>query len=214
MQTGEKMGRKSIAKERRIQIIEAFYRCAVKDGQAAASIRNIAREAGVQPSVLHHYFKGRHEIIEESVVYFTDMIFTDFHQQMKALTGAEERLAKGMEFIFSKGMINNDYTGFFLECCVAARNNAKVKKTIAELFRQFQSAIIDHLQRLDHFSAMAKKDQQMLATMIVGLHEGIELQWFAEPGRVNLREVLNATHDLIRSYIRMKIKDCEPEPAT
>ncbi len=198
------MGRKSIAKERRTQIIEAFYRCAVQNGQAAASIRNIAKEAGVQPSTLHHYFESRDEIIEEAVVYFTDMIFADFHEQMRALTGSEELLAKGMEFIFSKGMINNDYTGFFLECCVAARNNDKVRQTIAGLFTRFRQAIIDHLHKLDGFSAMAEADRQMLATMIVALHEGIELQWFAQAEAVDLGKVLTATNDLIRSYIRMK----------
>ncbi len=198
------MGRKSIAKERRIQIVKAFYRCAVKNGQAAASIRAIAREAGVQPSTLHHYFKDRNEIIEESVVYFTDMIFTDFHEQMKALSGIEEQLEKGMEFIFSKGMINAEYTGFFLECCVAARDNEKVKLTIARLFRRFRQAIIEHLENLDGFSKMTKPDRQMLAAMIVALHEGIELQWFADRTSVDLKKVLKTANDLIRAFIAMK----------
>lgn len=197
------MGRKSIAKERRAQIIQAFYRCAVENGQAAASIRNIAQMAGVQPSTLHHYFKGRDEIIEESVVYFTDMIFDDFHEQMKT-TGAAEQLAKGMEFIFSKGMINNDYTGFFLECCVAARKNPKIRRTIADLFSRFREAIIEHLQQMPGFTQMTLKDQKMLAATVVALHEGIELQWFAAQKDVNLPQFLKSTSELIQTFIQMK----------
>lgn len=198
------MGRKSIATERRTQIIEAFYRCTIENGQAAASIRNIAQKAGVQPSTLHHYFKGRDEIIEESVVYFTDMIFKDFHSQMKSLHNSSEQLARGMEFIFSKGMINTEYTGFFLECCVAARTNEKVKKTIADLFRRFRAAITDHLKNLEGFDRMPNEDRQILAAMVVALHEGIELQWFSEPDTIDLKQVLKATNELIRAYINMK----------
>lgn len=198
------MGRKSIAKERRTQILEAFYRCTVQNGQVAASIRNIAREAGIQPSMLHHYFQSRDEIVEQAVVYFTDMIFADFHGQMQALSGDGERLARGMEFIFSKGMINTEYTGFFLECCVAARTNENVKNTLSELFKRFRQAIIEHLKNMDGFSSLSETDQQMLGVMIVALHEGIELQWFADPDKIDLNRVLSTTNDLIRAYIKMK----------
>lgn len=200
------MGRKSIATERRDQIIEAFYRCTVSQGLAASSIRKIAEEAKVQPSTLHHYFESRDEIIEQAVVYFTDMIFRDFNNQMKSLNTPGDKLSRGIEFIFSKGMINADYTGFFLECCVAARNNDKIKETLALLFNRFRRAILDHLEQMDGFSRLSGNDKHMLSTMIVAFHEGIELQWFADETAVRPDQALEAVFQLIRFFVGEKIK--------
>lgn len=200
------MGRKSIANERRDQIIEAFYRCTVNQGLAASSIRKIAEEAKVRPSTLHHYFNNRDEIIEEAVIYFTNMIFKDFNNQMKSLNNPGDTLSRGIEFIFSKGMINADYTGFFLECCVAARNNDKIKATLAFLFKRFREAILDHLEQVDGFSRLSGNDKHMLSTMIVALHEGIELQWFADETAVRPDQALEAVFRLIRFFVGEKIK--------
>ncbi len=193
------MGRKSRADERRTQVIQAFYRCVIREGAAGASIRKIASEAGVQPSTLHHYFTSRDEIIEEAVVYFTDLIFIGFREQME--TEAGDRVAQGIEFIFSKGMINKDHTGFFLECCVAARHNKRIRETIADLFRRFRRAIVEHLETAPGFAGLDQKRKELLASTIVAIHEGIELQWYADPDSVSLDQALETTRDLIRFFI-------------
>jgi len=195
------MGRKSIADERRTQIVQAFYHCVIKEGAAGASIRKIATEAGVSPSTLHHYFKDRDEIIEEAVVLFTDEIFKRFAEKITPDFDAEVRLSKGLEFIFSNGMINPDHTGFFLECCVAARHNTRIKETIAELFTRFRTAIMDHLNGMAPFACLEERQKKMFAAMIVALHEGIELQWYADPEAICLEGALNATRALILFFV-------------
>lgn len=192
------MGRKSKADQRRTEIIEAFYHCVIEEGMAGASIRKIAARAKVQPSVLHHYFEGRDEIMEEAVIYFTDKIFEDFREQMdRPGRKPDSDLEEGMAFIFSKGMINDEYTGFFLECCVAARQNPRVKETLADLFRRFRAAIEVQLSILPEFKNLPAERKQLLSAAIVALHEGMELQWFADPEAVRLDRALALTRELI-----------------
>ncbi len=200
------MGRKSIAKERRQLIIEAFYSCVVERGLSGASIRRIADRAGVKPSVLHHYFSSRDEIIEEAVIYFTDMIFLAFQEKMATVPASADPLNKGVEFIFSKGMIKEEYTGFFLECCVASRNNKRIKHTISQLFERFRDAILTSLETIDGFHQLSQGEQKMLATMVVAIHEGIELQWFAQKEAVNLEHALETTKHLIRFFIEERTR--------
>ena len=199
------MGRKSKADQRRNEIIEAFYHCVIDQGMAGASVRKIAARAGVQPSVLHHYFEGRDEIMEEAVIYFTDRIFADFRTQMEQAGHPDQspsgELEQGISFIFSKGMINDDYTGFFLECCVAARHNPRVKKTLALLFSRFRAAIADQLAGLPGFETLPLDQKHLLSSTVVALHEGMELQWFADPGAVNLDRALTVTRELIGYFI-------------
>ena len=72
------MGRKSMADENRQKIVQAFYRCVVNEGFAKTSLRKVAKEAGVLPSALHHYFKDRDEMISKTVEYFTTLLSEGF----------------------------------------------------------------------------------------------------------------------------------------
>lgn len=195
------MGRKSKADERRLQIIRAFYHCVVDQGAANASIRKIAGQAGVQPSTLHHYFSNREEIIEEAVAWFADISFEAFQARMASAGNLSDSLDTGLEFIFSSGMISDAHTGFFLECCVAARHNRRVRQTLAKLFQRFRDGIVDHLALVPGFSRLPAEQKALLASTVVAVHEGIELQWFADPSAVRLDKTLEITRTLIRFFI-------------
>lgn len=193
------MGRKSVAEQRRKEIIKAFYHCVVREGFAKSSVRKIASEAGVQPSALHHYFKGRDEMVEELVIYFTDRIFSALEKKLAAITDPAQRLSAGIEFIYSPEMINPEYAGFFLECCAEARHNHRVRQTIAHLFFRFRKAIVAHLDESPEFEALSLEKKNLVAAMIVAIHEGVELQWFTNPASVDLAEAATATRTLIRA---------------
>lgn len=187
------MGRKSVAEQRRSEIITAFYRCVVQDGFAKTSVRKIAAEAGLLPSAIHHYFKGRDEMVEELVIHFTNRIFRALEKKLAVLNDPANRLSAGIEFIFSPDMINEEYSGFFLECCAESRHNPRVRQTLAGLFRRFRRAIVAHLNESPEFAGLPPEKQQFLAAMIVALHEGVELQWFADPASIDLAAAFVAT---------------------
>lgn len=187
------MGRKSVAKQRRSEIIMAFYQCVVQDGFANTSVRKIAAEAGLLPSAIHHYFKDRDEMVEELVIHFTNRIFSALEKKMAALDDPANRLTAGLAFIFSPDMINEEYSGFFLECCAESRHNPRVRQTLAGLFQRFRRAIVAHLNESLEFAGLPPKKQQLLAAMVVALHEGVELQWFADPASIDLAAVFDVT---------------------
>ncbi len=202
------MGRKSLADQRRTEIINAFYRCVVKEGFAQTSIRKIAQEAGVQPSTLHHYFKDRDEIIENMVDFFTETIVTHFIDQMADLHDPSTRLYRALEFLFGPDMINDEYTGFFLECCVEARRNERVRQTLAQTFRRFRQTIIDYISNIKPLNRFPENEKNIYASLLIAVHEGLELQWYTDPEAVCLEK----SFDLIRALIKM-IEEIGPPAA-
>ena len=180
------MGRKSLADARRGEIVAAFYRCVVKEGFAGASIRKVAKEAGVQPSVLHHYFADRDEMIEEMVTVYADLIIQHFKNDMKECKDPDEQFRYAIHYLFSDSMINDDFTGFFLECLVESRRNPKVRATIAATFRRFRKEITEFIDGLEVFKKLPAATKKTYASMIVAMHEGTELQWFANPKDISL----------------------------
>jgi len=85
-----------MAKQRRAQIIDAFYRCIKRDGLQNASTRRIAEEAGVKPSILHHYFKDRDEMIEELVKNVVDDLTTRYSAEISRYKSPKTRFNKGV----------------------------------------------------------------------------------------------------------------------
>jgi AcrR family transcriptional regulator len=191
------MGRKSMADQRRYKIVQAFYKCVVNEGFAKASIRKVAKEAGVLPSTLHHYFKDKNEMIFETVAYFTSLISSEFILQQKQKKNSHNSLKEGLEYIFSSAMINEGHTGFFIECLAEARHNTKVRDSIAKLFCHFRQIIIDQMNEIETIKQLSDSQKKGLASMIIAMHEGIELQWFADPSAVSLEDSLNLTKKIM-----------------
>ena len=199
------MGRKSLADENRLKIVQAFYKCVVNEGFAKSSIRKVAKEAGVLPSTLHHYFKDRNEMISETVEYFTELISNGFVSQKNQQSSNNDLMSEGLEYIFSSAMINNEHTGFFLECMAEARHNPKVRESIAKLFCHFRKVIIDQLSNNKAFKNLDDPQKKAFASMIIAMHEGVELQWFADSNAVSLEDSLNFTKLFMEKTLMTKI---------
>ena len=199
------MGRKSMADTRRQEIITAFYHCVNDDGLANASIRKIARQAGVQPSIIHHYFKDRDEMIENMVNAFSDTIFDSFIRKMNLYEDPQTRFFKSLEFMYSPDMINKEYSGFFLECCVEARRNPRVRATLARTFRRFRQTIIAYIDDMSILDNLTKTQKENYASMLIAIHEGLELQWYIDPKAVSLKKAIALT----RYIIDLMIADSE-----
>jgi AcrR family transcriptional regulator len=56
-----------MSNETRQRIIEATVRVLARDGYAAASVKDIANEAGVAPGLVHYYFKTKEELVAAAV---------------------------------------------------------------------------------------------------------------------------------------------------
>ena len=199
--TGGVMGRNSLAKARRSQIIQAFYRCVAAHGLAKTSMRMIAREAGVQPSALHHYFKDRDEMIEEMVDHYTNRFFYSFLEEMARYDDLKERLDKAADFLFSPAMINEEATGFFYDCCSEAKNNPRVRQSLARLFRRFRKTILEYFSDLAVQNGLNQEETQDIATLIIAVHEGVELQWHMSPEDVSLERSLLLAKRIIKTFL-------------
>ncbi len=62
-------------------------------------------------------------------------------------------------------------------------------------------AIVDHLEQVEGFDRLDESKKALLASTIVAIHEGIELQWFADPDGVDLNQTLETTRDIIEFFI-------------
>lgn len=198
------MGRKSLAKERRAQILDAFYRCITKQGLHKASIREIAREAGVQPSILHHYFKDRDEMIEELVKDTVEKISVQYLAEIDRYKDPRVRFNKAVDFLFGPDMINKEGFGFFYDCWAEARRNRKVHGSFTKLYHRFRQAIIHILIETNKSAGLSPAELRELATIVVAIQDGVSIQWDMDQQNVSLKKMIRLTKRLIELYIEEK----------
>ncbi len=65
-------GRRPGGGDTRAQIVEAARESFAVDGYASTSIRAVARRAGVDPALVHHYFDGKAELFVEAMALPVD----------------------------------------------------------------------------------------------------------------------------------------------
>lgn len=205
------MGRKSLAEQRRTQITEAFYRCIARDGLQNASIREIAKEAGVQTSILHHYFKDRDEMIEVLVKKIVDRIAAHYLSEIGRHKNPQTRFNKAIEFLFGADMINDEHAVFFYDCWSEAKRNEQVRESFVMLYSRFRKAIVNLLIETCPVSELSAAETQELATMIIAVQDGVSLQWDMDRKNVPLKRMAQLTRRLIKLYIdektRLKTKE-------
>jgi AcrR family transcriptional regulator len=198
---GERVGRKSLAKERREQIIRALDRCIAKYGLQKTSIKKIAGEAGVQPGILHHYFEDRDEIIEEMVKTIVDEVAGRYLEEIRRHEDPAKRFDKAIEFLFGPKMINDEYAAFFYDCWAEAMRNPRIRESFKMLYERFRKAIVDMLAQHEEAAALSADEMDELATMVIAIQDGISLQWEMAPNEVSLKNTARITKQMIELYI-------------
>jgi len=195
------MGRKSLASERRSQIVKALYQCISKHGLQKSTIKKIAEEAGVQSGILHHYFKDRDEIIEEMVDAFVDDISQRYLAEISRCKNPQARFNRAVDFLFSPYAMSDENTAFFYDCWAEGRRNKKVRKSFTRYYQRFRAGMIKLLTETGKSAGLTAAQTKRLATMIVAIQDGVSLQWDMDPGNINLKTMSRMTKRLIELYL-------------
>jgi len=103
------MGRKSLADERKRQILDAFERCVIKYGLESASLDDVAQEAGVSRSIIRHYIGNRDQLFDELVDRITADFLGHFECQFEGVETSEVRvLIINSLFTYQMGLTPED----------------------------------------------------------------------------------------------------------
>ena len=160
------MPRKKLDEERIPQILDAFENCIKKYGLIETSLEQVAREAGISRTTIHHYIGGREEMIKATYTRFIDAWLE------RANHLADVPIEKLTDFMLA-GWIEaaSDRVIIMDELNRSFSHDSEISETASELFAYlFQSAAI-HLQRL-YPAAKPEKYQEasiLLYSLILGV---------------------------------------------
>lgn len=199
-----KRGRKSVAKERRAQILEAFHRCAVRSGLEKASLREVAEEAGLPVSNLHHYFKNRDEMVGELVKQIVSGIMDGLREETLSIKNPRTRFEKTIEYLFSPRTIQLEDGSLFYDFWSYAHRSETVRQAFRKQIRDQRKTFIDILGEADAFSALTGAEMKEIANIIIALVEGGYYLMDMDGENVSAKRMARLTSRFIESYAEEK----------
>ena len=104
------MGRKSLAAERRAQILDAFAVCLRKYGMEGCTLEKVAQEAGVQRSIIRHYIGNRDDLVTAAVTHIADEYVAELAESFDNLPH-DDRIPELLDFLFDPE-VNSDLSDF------------------------------------------------------------------------------------------------------
>ncbi len=122
---------KSIGERRKQEIIKAFYSEANKKGLENTSIAIVAERAGVNPSLIIHYFKSREGLLLSLVDYILERYLTIYH--VKSTVDTKEKLVETIGNLFSRKWNRLFSDGVFYSCYAQIYQNKQFKLRFKEL---------------------------------------------------------------------------------
>ncbi len=122
--------------ERRRRILTALHDCVIEKGYAKTTLADVARVAGMSPSHLLYYFRGKDAILE---YYFEDMAGRLLERINSFLTERpEHQIDLLAELFFAEKGMSTSEIGFMLECFGAAVHDEKLHREKSRLDRAFK----------------------------------------------------------------------------
>jgi AcrR family transcriptional regulator len=143
--------------QRRARIVEALRECMLARGYAGTSLSDIARAAGMTPSHLLYYFKGKDAIVNA----YWQTLAADLLSRVRALEPEplERRIDLLTEVMLSSETASRPELGLFLELCGLAVHQKDLYQTKARFDREFKAWLAQQLEgaprKLAPFTEMA-----------------------------------------------------------
>jgi AcrR family transcriptional regulator len=202
-----KRGRKSIANERRAQILEAFRSCAVRKGLEKASLREIAGEAGLPVSNLLHFFENRDEMVRELEKQLIGDIMEGLETQLRDEDDPQQRFRRSIDFLFSPRTQKLEDGSLYYDFWSLAHRSHALRRTFQNQIQDQRKLFVEQLLDTDGFSALSKAEAREIANIMIALVEGSFYILDMDGENVSPRRMARITRRFLELYASEKMRE-------
>jgi AcrR family transcriptional regulator len=163
-------------------ILHAARRCLGERGYAAATIAEIAAEAGVSRGLLHYYFKSKEELLAK-VVRAGTAAYVQLLEAMFARSESTDDLAREIVGA-TRTILESDpsFVSLSMECWTLARESPLVAREVEDLYRRLREAISRGLQEAEGEGIIQPSIAlQPLAVLLLAITDGLVMQFLVHP---------------------------------
>lgn len=176
----------------RKQLIDAAYAVFVDKGFTDASIRDIAKEAGITPGLIYYYFKTKDEIL---IAVQID-VQKRYHQLYATQVGKPQDIRIDLREIRSRIIDNPDWYRWRYELYALSLRRADLQGEIALVLEQGRQSLQNYLAHL----LPDDSNTSDLAGILIACFDGLALQALVDSS-FKIDEAYNLLAELIEIYV-------------
>ncbi len=140
------MGRKSLVEERREEILAAFERCIGRYG-IDVPLERIAKEAGMQRSLIRHYIGNRDEVVEQLMARIAEA----YPRQIAEAIAPEQagQIKDVLDCLFNETIVATDWDAMIRAVVSTAQDRyPQAKQRIAQMMETISAHVARRLEEL------------------------------------------------------------------
>lgn len=136
------MGRRSMVQERRAEILRALEDVVREEGYEAATLERVAARAGVQRTLIRHYFGNRDALIDAALVHITGKYQRDCEEEIARFAG--ERTAEALVGYLFGGAFNqrSDDDAVIDALIVASGRSEAARVSVLRMYTTFEDVVV------------------------------------------------------------------------
>jgi TetR/AcrR family transcriptional regulator, transcriptional repressor of bet genes len=183
----QSMGRPSVRKKRRAEIVAAFARVLATHGYAGATIAAVAQEAGVAPGLVHHHFANKADMLASLL----DDLMDRFRRRTRAIEEGADPLSA-----YAAAAVRLDATADAIaaRCWVGVLAEAVRDPALFTQVRRLVDSEIEAIRRRSSYRFSAQDAGAVLAfvvgALVLGAFAPRKTAGFAAPALQTLLESL------------------------
>jgi len=166
-------------REKSQQILDAAWRCFVRDGFRGASTTDICREAKISPGHLYHYFPSKEAIVEALIEKSLQSIASHFDgiaQEEDVIQSLLSKVHEGFGKPYRPNMLLN------IEMLAEASRNPSIAKILQRYTQRMRSLLADRLRDGQERGQVDRQlDPDLAATILIGLVDGVRGMAIKDP---------------------------------
>lgn len=172
------VGRYAKGEAKRAQIKDVALAVLERDGEAGASMRVIANEAGISLAGLMHYFPTRDVLLTE-LHRDADAKFEEWYRNSEVDIDPGEVMAQAMVDKAAKPGSGTVYLS--LAAAAAVNPSHPAAEYLRRRYERMRATIADYVGRQQAAGALpVHVDAEFAATALIAAADGIQIQWMSD----------------------------------
>lgn len=174
------MGRKSLATERREDILDAFEQCILERGIEGTSFQHIAQVLGMDRKMISHYFGNREALVDAMIQRIND----DFNSNINQVLANLEQSGSVPELVdafFDQNTSTEEIEVLWAEISAYATRSEAVRNCLRQSYDKMFKSVGEALKR-DYPNAPKKQLQTATYVVATLLDRSPTFEWIGVRG--------------------------------
>lgn len=183
--------KRQTVEERREEILETTCRVVIERGFAGTRVADVAQRLGISNSLIHYHFESKEALLAGAFAHYARKSLQEFETYVTQAPTAKEQLARAIEDFVPEGSDDLEWM-LWIDAWGEALRNPLMRRISQELDERSSALIEGILRRGNDEGAFSCNDPHASAMRIMGLIDGLAVQFAAHDGVLTRNDLIDA----------------------